>query len=111
VLHLLYLTTNILDEATIRSVSTSRQVLEMSTLDPLKKKFKNELNTKRAELELSQEEMAEKLNISLRSYSNLEHGVSFCSALSLINYVNNCNVDKDKLFSTFAEIMNDAENQ
>lgn len=60
---------------------------------------------------MSQEEMAEKLNISLRSYSNLEHGVSFCSALSLINYVNNCNVDKDKLFSTFAEIMNDAENQ
>ena len=83
----------------------------MSTLDPLKKKFKIELNTKRAELELSQEEMAEKLNISLRSYSNLGHGVSFCSALSLINYVNNCNVDKDKLFSTFAEIMNDAENQ
>ena len=59
----------------------------------------------------SQEDLAEKLNISLRSYSNLEHGVSFCSALSLINYVNNCNVDKDKLFSTFAEIMNDAENQ
>ena len=110
-LHLLYLTTNILDEATIRSVSTSRQVLEMSTLDPLKKKFQNEQITKRAELELSQEKMAEQLNISLRSYSNLEHGVSFCSALSLINYVNNCNVDKDKLFSTFAEIMNDAENQ
>ena len=95
----------------ISSVSTSGQVLKMSTLDCLKKSFRNELITKRAELELSQEEMAEKLNISLRSYSNLEHGISFCSALSLINYVNNCNVDKDKLFSTFAEIMNDAENQ
>ena len=83
----------------------------MSTLDCLKKGFRNELIIKRAELELSQEEMAEKLNISLRSYSNLEHGVSFCSALSLINYVNNCNVDKDKLFSTFAEIMNDTEKE
>ena len=93
------------------TVSTSGQVLRMSTLDRLKNSLKNELITKRAELELSQEEMAEKLNISLRSYSNLEHGISFCSALSLINYVNNCNVDKDKLFSTFAEIMNDAENQ
>ena len=93
----------------ISSVSTSRQVLEMSTLDCLKKSFRNELTTKRAELELSQEEMAEKLNISLRSYSNLEHGISFCSAVSLINFVNNCNVDKEKLFSMFAEIMNDAE--
>ena len=95
----------------ISSVSTSGQVLKMSTLDCLKKSFRNELIIKRAELELSQEEMAEKLNISLRSYSNLEHGISFCSALSLINFVNNCDVDKDKLFSMFDEIMNDAENQ
>lgn len=83
----------------------------MSTLDCLKKKFRNELITKRAELELSQEEMAERLNISLRSYSNLEHGISFCSALSLINFVNNCDVDKEKLFSIFDEIINDAKNQ
>lgn len=95
----------------ISSVSTSGQVLKMSTLDCLKKSFRNELITKRAELNLSQEQMAEKLNISLRSYSNLEHGISFCSALSLINFVNNCDVDKEKLFSMFAEIMNDADNQ
>ena len=82
----------------------------MSTLDPLKKKFKNELNTKRAELELSQEKMAERLYISLRSYSELERGNSFCSAVSLINYVNNCNVDKDKLFAMFDEIINDTGN-
>ncbi|MDE6862753.1 MAG: helix-turn-helix domain-containing protein, partial [Eubacterium sp.] len=78
----------------------------MSTLDCLKKGFRNELIIKRAELDLSQEEMAEELNISLRSYSNLEHGISFCSALSLINFVNNCDVDKDKLFSMFEKIMN-----
>ena len=69
------------------------------------------ISQERKSRNLTQKQLAEKLNISLRSYSNLEHGVSFCSALSLINYVNNCNVDKDKLFSTFAEIMNDAENQ
>ena len=95
----------------ISSVSTSGQVLKMSTLDCLKKSFRNELIIKRAELELSQEEMAERLNISLRSYSNLEHGISFCSALSLINFVNNCDVDKEKLFATFAEIMNDTEKE
>lgn len=82
----------------------------MSTLECLKKSFRNELITKRAELNLSQEQMAELLNISLRSYSNLEHGISFCSALSLINFVNNCNVDKEKLFAMFEKIINDAEN-
>ncbi len=81
----------------------------MSTLDHLKSSFKNELITKRAELKLSQEEMAERLNISLRSYSNLEHGICFCSALSLINFINNCNVDKEVLFQKFEKIINDAE--
>ena len=81
----------------------------MSTLDHLKNSFKNELRTKRAELELSQEEMAERLNISLRSYSKLEHGICFCSALSLINFINNCNVDKEMLFQKFQKRINVAE--
>ena len=82
----------------------------MSTLDRLKNSFKNELITKRAELSLSQEKMAERLDISLRSYSDLERGNSFCSAVSLINFVNNCNVDKDKLFTMFDGIINDSKN-
>ena len=82
----------------------------MSTLDYLKNSFKNELISKRVELNLSQEEMAERLNISLRSYSNLEHGICFCSALSLINFINNCDVDKDKLFSEFENIINNSKN-
>lgn len=45
----------------------------------------------------------------LCSYSNLEHGNSFCSAVSLINYVNNCNVDKDKLFAEFGKIIKNTE--
>lgn len=83
----------------------------MSTLDRLKNGFKNELIAKRTELDLSQEKMAERLDISLRSYSDLEHGISFCSALSLINFVNNCNVDKDMLFAMFDKIIKDAENK
>ena len=82
----------------------------MSTPDCLKSILKNELISKRAELNLSQEEMAERLDISLRSYSNLEHGICFCSALPLINFINNCNVDKDKLFSDFEKIINNSEN-
>lgn len=82
----------------------------MSMLDYLKISLKNELIAKRAELDLSQEKMAERLHISLRSYSNLEHGICFCSALSLINFINNCDVDKDKLFSEFEEIINNSQN-
>lgn len=82
----------------------------MSMPDYLKISLKNELIAKRAELKLSQEEMAERLHISLRSYSNLEHGICFCSALSLINFINNCDVDKDKLFSEFEEIINNSQN-
>lgn len=82
----------------------------MSTLDCLKNSFRNELRAKRAELNLSQEEMAERLGISLRSYSNLEHGICFCSALSLINFVNNCDVNKDELFSEFEKIINHSQN-
>ena len=83
----------------------------MSTLDYLKNSLRNELRAKRAELNLSQEEMAERLDISLRSYSNLEHGICFCSALSLINFINNCDVDKNKLFSEFEKIINNSEKQ
>lgn len=82
----------------------------MTTMDILKNYFKNEFANRRAELGLSQEEMAENLNISLRSYSDLEHGKYCCSLSSFINYVNNCGADKDRLFSDFAEIFGNSEN-
>ena len=82
----------------------------MTTMDILKNYFKNEFASRRAELGLSQEEMAENLNISLRSYSDLEHGKYCCSLSSFINYVNNCEADKDKLFSDFAEIFKNCDN-
>lgn len=81
----------------------------MSATDKLKCYFKNELICKRAELGISQEKMAENLQISLRSYCDLEHGKHFCSTSALINYVNNCDVDKDKLFLDFAEILDSSE--
>lgn len=81
----------------------------MTATEGLKIYFKNELVSKRAELEISQEQMAERLNISLRSYSNLEHGVYCCSLYSFINYVNNCGVDKEKLFFDISEIFNNCD--
>lgn len=81
----------------------------MTTLENLKHYLKIQLNSKRADLNLSQEKMAEKVDITLRAYQNLEHGKSFCSAYALINFINNCNIDKDKLFSDFSRIINNTE--
>lgn len=81
----------------------------MTTLENLKHYLKIQLNSKRADLNLSQEKMAEKLDITLRAYQNLEYGKSFCSAYTLINFINNCNIDKDKLFSDFSKIINSTE--
>lgn len=77
----------------------------MAASENLKYYLKNELGNKRAEMGISQEKMAEILDISLRSYSNLEHGKYCCSLPAFINYVNNCEVDKDKLFSEVGEIL------
>lgn len=93
--------------ATSSTVSTFGQVLKMSTYDSLKNYFGKELKRKRKSLNISQEEMSERLGVSLRSYSDLENSKNFCSAISLICYVINCDVDKDELFSDFAEIMKD----
>lgn len=81
----------------------------MTSTGGLKSYLKNELAGKRAELGISQEKMAETLNISLRSYSDLEHGRFCCSLSTFISYVNNCDVDKDKLFAEIADVLDDCE--
>lgn len=73
----------------------------------LKKYISKKLKSSRTQLKLSQEQMSEKLMISARSYSDLERGKYFCSALVLINFVNNCDIDKDELFSDLKVILKD----
>ncbi|MDE6154910.1 MAG: helix-turn-helix domain-containing protein [Eubacterium sp.] len=46
---------------------------------------------------LSQEKMAEILNISTRAYSNIERGKFCCSLETFINYLIVLNVDLNKL--------------
>ncbi len=78
----------------------------MSEKETAKKYLKKELREKRYELNLSQEKMAEKLDISAREYSDLENGKRFCSAKSLILYANECDMnDKEKLFTDLGEII------
>jgi len=49
--------------------------------------FPVELKQYRIKRGLSQEEMARLLMVAARSYINLEHGVTFPSALTLANYM------------------------
>lgn len=48
----------------------------------------NEMFDKRCALGISQEEMASKLEISTRQYSNLETGKSLCSMKTLAMFLN-----------------------
>ena len=77
----------------------------MTASESLKCYLKKELVSKRTELGITQEQMAENLNISLRSYANLEHGIYCCSLSTFISYVNNCDIDKDKLFMEITAIL------
>ena len=45
------------------------------------------LHTRTTVLKISQEQMAAKLHMSVRSYSYLESGTSCCSALTLVLYL------------------------
>ena len=62
----------------------------MTSAEGLKQYLKIELASTRAQLGISQEKMAENLNISLRSYSNHEHGKFCCSLTTLMSIKINC---------------------
>ena len=81
----------------------------MTVSERLKCYLRNEFVNRRTELGISQEQMAENLNISLRSYANLENGRYCCSLVTFINYLNNCDVDKERIFIEIAEIFNNCE--
>lgn len=78
----------------------------MSTRDNLISYFKNELKSTRTELNLTQDKMAEKLGIDLRTYSDLERGKSFCS---MYNLAYKCNIDANEILSTLGEILNNSK--
>lgn len=65
---------------------------------------KNRIANSRAESGLSQEKMAAQLYISLRAYSKIEHGENCCSIETLSHYVENFDVDAEKLLSDIAKI-------
>lgn len=65
----------------------------------------NEMFDKRCALGISQEEMASRMEISLRQYSNIENGRSLCSIATLAKFLEYCDVNKNEFFSGFVKAM------
>ena len=79
----------------------------------LKTMFRNHLISKRKELKLTQEKMAQKLVMDNRSYAYLEHGKNGCSALTLALYLiyfcDDVQVFLDELKSAFENANEDVD--
>ncbi|MCM1393257.1 MAG: helix-turn-helix transcriptional regulator [Ruminococcus sp.] len=58
--------------------------------ESLKKTFRNHVIVKRMQLNISQAKMAELLEMSERSYADIESGKSCCSAVTLALYLIYC---------------------
>lgn len=64
----------------------------------LRKSIGKKIKLARANSELTQEELAEKLSLSPRYISQLERGIAFGSATTIINLCNSLNITSDFLF-------------
>ncbi len=69
----------------------------------IRKELRNAIIKKRAELRISQEKMSGLLHISLRSYTDIEHGKSMPCTYTLINFML---LFKNDVFAMLKEIEN-----
>ncbi len=65
----------------------------------LRKNIGKKIKLARAKAEYTQEELAEKLSLSTRYISQLERGIAFGSASTIINVCKALNISSDFLFS------------
>ncbi len=61
--------------------------------------------------DITQEEMAFRLNIELRSYADIEHGINMCSTPTLVSFVRAFDVDVGGMFEELFEYLNSVEGQ
>lgn len=65
----------------------------------LRKNIGKKIKLARTKAEFTQEQLAEKLSLSSRYISQLERGIAFGSATTIINLCNALNISSDFLFS------------
>ncbi len=76
-----------------------------SCADVLRVRFRHKLITVRADMKLTQDEMAQLLSMSLRSYTELERGKSGCSATTLVLFLIRICPDPITFLNELREIM------
>ena len=85
----------------------------MSTLDaytePLRVFLSNDFYSTRKTMKLTQERMAELLEIDVRSYGNLEHGETLCQTKVLLMYMRRCKPDREAFLHRIDQIMEAVE--
>ena len=64
-----------------------------------RKSIGNKIKLARSQTDYTQEKLAEKLSLSARYISQLERGVAFGSATTIVNLCKALNIDSDFLFS------------
>ena len=77
----------------------------------LKPILSTQFKATRKRLNLSQLEMSERLHISVRSYADLERGISLCSAPVLLRYILCCELTPLDLFELLALVGDAFEGQ
>ena len=73
--------------------------------EKLRQKMSTHFQNTRKRMDITQEQMAELLEIDSRSYSDLERGKCLCSTPVFLLYVLNCNVDTIQLFTELKAIL------
>ena len=64
---------------------------------------------KRKEMQLTQAEMAELLEMDIRSYSNIDNGKSMCSTQTFILFLLHCKPDMYELLKELSELWEKAK--
>lgn len=75
----------------------------------LKVYFRGELLRCRAALNITQEEMAHRLLLSTRAYSDLESGKSCCSLLTAVLFLSRCCPDRTAFLDGLFNILESSE--
>lgn len=71
----------------------------------LKKYLTKKIKEVRKSLGLTQEEMAEKMDISTRSYVDIEHGISLCKTVTLFQFLSFCDLELNQMQKEIKQLL------
>lgn len=77
----------------------------------LKTYLQKEFRKTRKQLGLTQAQMAERLGIDLRTYSNIANNKSMCSTLTFVMYLLYCCKDPAKLLADIQKMFEEADEE